>query len=474
MVEVPLPLLVPALIALAGVVVALLADSFERPAAALRVLIATLFAAGVSGLVLLPIAEVYAGSLFGDHGGFVSLGSLGYLLASCALIAGSRRLADHDQGVATGALMALGSVFAASLVAALDVTVLFVSLSGLGVVGYAVVAAADTPRAEGSAVRYFVQGTIASGLTVYALAVFLGLTGGDASYSADAGGGVASPPLLLAMAFMLSALGFKAGTFPFHSWVPDAYESAHPPVAAYLASVPKIAGVTALLVVARGAWFGGDVGETATVILGVVALGSLLFGGFGMLRQRNVARLLGYSAIAQVGYAVMGTAAGTSGASAVPLFIATYAIAACAAFVGLEAIDRVRPDWDGTLRGLSGLSRQAPWLSAAMAVVLLSLTGMPPLAGFWGKLLVLTASVDAGMEWLAVLGGMVAVVSFGGYGAVIRSMYFDTPTETDGKDRPERQGAAIVVLLLLAAALFALGVLPLASGLGPMVSLLGM
>ncbi len=473
MAEVPLPLLVPALIALAGVVVALLADSFERPAAALRVLIATLFASGVSGLVLLPNAEVVAGSLFGAHGGFVSLGSLGYLLASCALIAGSRRLADHDQGVATGALMALGSVFAASLVAALDVTVLFVSLSGLGVVGYALVAAAGTPRAEGSAVRYFVQGTVASGLTVYALAVLLGLTGGDASYSADAGGGVASPPLLLAMAFVLSALGFKAGVFPFHSWVPDAYESARPPVAAYLASVPKIAGVTALLVVARGAWFGGAASGSVTMIMGVVAVGSLLVGGLGMLRQHKVARLLGYSAIAQVGYAVLGTASGTPGGSAVPFFIGTYAMAACAAFVGLEAIDRVRPDWDGTLQGLSGLSRQAPWLSAAMVVVLLSLTGMPPLVGFWGKLLVLTASVEAGMEWLAVLGGMVAVVSFGGYGAIIRSMYFDT-SGTGGRDLSDDHGAAIAVLLVLAAALFALGALPLVSGLGPMVSLIGL
>jgi NADH-quinone oxidoreductase subunit N len=408
-------------------------------------------------------------------------------------------------------LVALGALFAHALLASLDIVVLFVSLAGLAIVGYSLVAGAGTREAEESAIRYFVQGAVATGLTVYGFALVLGL-GGSTSYL-EAGavlGGAAARPALLALGLVLSVFAFKLGAFPFHAWVPDAYDRADAASVAFLASAPKIAGVVALLVLVRGTLFESGVFAPASQLLSALAIGSLLFGSFGMLRQTRVARLLGYSAIAQMGYALLAIAAGDAGVRAASILVLTYAIGAAGAFIALEAVQRVRPAWDGSLDGLAGLSREAPVLSGALAAIMLSLTGIPLLAGFWGKLYVFIALVDGGMVWLAVGAGVAAVVSFGGYGSVIRAMYFgratasaDNPAPVEGVDSGgqfendsaeiapdrsataeatreadaapwqagERGGSPLAVTIVLALIIIGLGVAPIVLGLGPVFSL---
>lgn len=371
------------------------------------------------------------------------------------------------------ALMALGAVFAQALMASLDLVVFFVSLAGLAIVAYALIAGAGTRRAEESAIRYFVQGTVASGLTVYGLALLLGLGAGLTSYLMPLGQSGVTRPVLVAVGLMASVLAFKIGAFPFHSWVPDAYETADPPVAAFLGSVPKLAGVVALVVLARLTLFSDTSMVPTTEVLILLAIGSLLFGSFGMLGQRSIGRMLGYSAIAQVGYALMGLAGGATGVDAAVVHIALYAIGASAAFVAVEAVVRLRPQWDGSVEGLAGLSRQAPLLSACLVVVMLSLTGIPLFAGFWGKFLTLLAAVEGDLVWLAIVAGVAAVTSFGAYGSVIRWVYFHGEDDLGIVHDGVRSGVPGFVALVLAAVLVGLGIMPLILGMGQIYALFG-
>lgn len=473
---IPASLLVPGLVALAGVVVALLLDAGAKPRAAVTMLAASLVGAGATGLLMQVQSEPTASPTFVTYGGYGTLGSVGYLFAACALIAGFHRFVAPASGVAMASLIALGAAFSAALIATADLTVLVVSLAGLGVVAYALVYGSGTRRAESAAVRYFVQGAVASGLTVYGIALLLASSEGSGSLLAltfpDASWLRAGT---LATALLMAALAFKVGAFPFHSWVPDSYESAYPPVTAYLVSVPKIAGLVALVTVVRGALSAGIVPGSVSVPLQVLAAGSLVFGSVGMLRQRSVARMLGYSSIAQVGYALVALSTGDGGAGPVSIFAVTYAVAACAAFVGIEAIGHVIPGWDGDIRGLAGLSRRAPVHAACMVVVLLSLTGMPLLVGFWGKLAVFAAALNVGAVWLALLAGVATAVSFGGYGSVIRWMYFhaEEAEAVDGGDAVDGR-TTLGVLLFLTMVIVLGGIVPLVYGLAPMYALFGL
>lgn len=467
----PLALLAPAIAVLAGTVAALMLDAFDRRAASLIAVAVSLVTAGVLG-PMLDVVSPSESKLFFATGGTITLGALGYLLAAAAVASGSRTFMRRDRGAAMAALMALGAVFAQTLLASADLSVLFVSLVGLAVVAYALIAGSGTRPAEESAMRYFVQGTVASGLTVFGLALVLGLGRGVTGYAPGLSelGVEQLRPALLAMGLVISALGFKIGAFPFHSWVPDAYQHADAPVAAYLGAVPKLAGVVALVVLARGTLFGAVGGRALPAILVVMSVASLLFGAFGMLRQRSVARLLGYSAIAQIGYALLALAGGEGGADAAVIHVALYAVAACAAFVGIEAISRMRPGWDGTLDSLAGFSRQAPLASASLAVVLLSLTGIPLFGGFWGKLYTLTAALDGGLVWPTIVAAGAAVVSFGGYGSVLRHLFFEAKDASDDEYSEDAAaahaearegGIASAVLVMLAAVLLAAGLAPL-------------
>ncbi|HSK48614.1 MAG TPA: proton-conducting transporter membrane subunit, partial [Coriobacteriia bacterium] len=230
----------------------------------------------------------------------------------------------------------------------------------------------------------------------------------------------------------------------------------------------------ALAVIARGPLLAEVSNGAVSAVLLMMAVSSLLFGAFGMLRQRSVARILGYSAIAQIGYALLALAGGESGPNAAIIHLALYAVAGCAAFVGLEAVSRIRPDWDGSLEGLSGLSRQAPLVSASLAVVMLSLTGIPLFAGFWGKLITFVAAIEGDLQWPAIVAAVAAVVSFWGYGAVIKRLYFHPEEATDTPAESARGGAPAAVLVALAAVLIAGGMVPLVMGLDVLYRLFGL
>ena len=481
MTTVPAAVWLPIAAVLAGVVIGLVADALGRRRASVAIIACGLAIAGVL-CVLAPGGESPAGvgGLFVTGGGFSTLPALAYGLGAAAVAGGWRRLFNSVNGPGRAALVGLGALFSHMIVATPDLIVLFVSLGGAAVVSYGLVAGAGTRRAEEAAVRYVVQGAVATGLTVYGFGVLYALSGGVSAYTAIAPvlANAAREPALLALGLVLSVFAFKLGAFPFHSWVPDAYENADAPSVAFLASGPKVAGLTALTVLVNGTAFASEASSSVSVVLRVVAVASMAFGAFGMVRQRSVTRLLGYSAIAQIGYGLMGVSAGPSGVGATVVFAVTYAVGVAAAFLAVEAIHGVRPGWDGSIAGLAGLSRQSPLIAGMLAVSMLSLTGIPLLAGFWGKLLVFAAAVDGGQLWLAVIGGIAAVVSFAGYGGVINAAYFgpedteESPGQESESVRAERSAPGIPVAgAVLTMVVLILGLWPLLAGIAPLYAL---
>ncbi len=249
---------------------------------------------------------------------------------------------------------------------------------------------------------------------------FSGSTNFDAIASSLSGG--ASVGMVVGMVFLLSGLAFKISAAPFHMWTPDVYEGAPTPVTALFAIVPKVAGMTLLMNVTYSAF--GNIADQWVQILIALSVASMIVGATGAIMQQNIKRMMAYSSIAHMGYALAGLAAGTSeGASAVVIYMTTYVFMGAAAFGVIMTMRR-----EGTpvekISDLSGLSATHPLLAAAMMIVMFSMAGIPPLAGFFGKWYVFLAAVNAGLVPLAVIGVLTSVVGAFYYLRIIRLMYF--------------------------------------------------
>jgi NADH-quinone oxidoreductase subunit N len=456
--------LIPAgLAALAGVM-ALALDAWDiRGGAVITVVVGSL-AAGV--------VTVVAGPMPGDYRG--AIGAVVALLAACSLAGGWRRMTEAAHGGQTAALGAFTLAASLLAIAATDLLTLALALEVMALAAYALVALAGTDRAHEAATKYFVQGAVATGLLVLALGVSFARGGGSLAYDVVmVGGGDAFPRsvALLGLALLVCVFAFKAGAFPFHSWAPDAYETAEPPVAALLASAPKVAVIAAMVFLFLPPSASGELSGTAALqgVFALLALASIVFGNLGALRQRSLTRMLAYSGIAQVGYALVGIAAG-AGPSTL-LFAGLYGLGAAGAFLVAEAVHEGDPAWDGSIGGLAGLSRTRPVLSAALAALMLSLTGIPLLGGFVGKLAVFAGAAGS-LTWLVVAGVVGSVVSFGYYGSVIRAAYLSDAGEREAP-AAVRPGPAAVVGIGLAVAAVALGALPIVNGMRWLGVLLG-
>lgn len=445
----------PAAVALVGAVLGMIADMGGRVRFGLRVIgLGLLGAAALClGRALMPanaagsfVEQVFDVILVGS--GFSGYAFVIFFLGFLSVGTGLTSVREQSR-VGVAALVALGAVAGQILVGAFDLAVLFVSLEALALVGYALVASAGTDRSDEAAARYFVQGAVVTGLTVYGLAVVVGLGGGGTGYNAMLDGLVTVQPqaALLGVMLFVTTLAFKVGAFPFHSWAPDAYETAPPAAAAFMASGAKVAGLGAFVFLIGRAFSPDVLGQfdpalatslapLTTVVL-VLSAGSIVFGNFAALKQTSLTRMLGYSGIAQVGYALVAIGSAVPGTA---LFAATYGFGVAAAFLSVEALQSARPDWDGSIAGLAGFAKQHPMISLALTVSMLSLTGIPLTAGFWGKALVFLGAVDNGTLWIALVGVIGSVVSFGYYGRVIRSLYIDEPPT--GEPAPEEHDTA--------------------------------
>ena len=286
----------------------------------------------------------------------------------------------------------------------------------------------DNLRSTEAGLKYFVLGALASGLLLYGCSLVYGFSG-TLHFDALAAQWAGDRPLplgaLVGLVFVLSGLAFKMAAVPFHMWTPDVYEGAPSPVTAFMAGAPKVAALGLLLRVLVGP-FGAWVDQWQQVVV-VLALASMALGAFAAIGQINIKRLMAYSGIANVGFALVGVAAGTeAGVNAALVYMVLYLIMTLGTFACILQMRR-QGQYIETIAELSGLSRDRPGMALILAVCMFSLAGIPPLAGFLGKFYVFRAAVDAGLIWFAVAGVLLSVVGAYYYLRIVKVMYFDEP-----------------------------------------------
>jgi NADH-quinone oxidoreductase subunit N len=275
--------------------------------------------------------------------------------------------------------------------------------------------------------KYFVLGALSSGLLLYGCSLVYGFTG-TTSFSgivAALQGTERSVGLVFGLVFVLAGIAFKLSAVPFHMWTPDVYQGAPTPVTAFMASAPKVAAFAMMIRTVLDAF--PAVADDWRQIVIAVSVASMVLGAFAAIGQRNIKRLMAYSSIGHVGYALVGLAPGTAeGVTGVLVYLAIYVAMTLGTFACILAMRR-----DGAhveeIPELAGLSRTKPMLAFIFAMLLFSLAGIPPLAGFFAKFYVFLAAIQAGYYWLAVVGVVTSVVGAFYYLAIIKVMYFDEP-----------------------------------------------
>lgn len=462
----------PVLCAAAGGVFAMIADAFFSRKAAVWAAAVGLFAgAGVAVYAFREVESTRISLALIGAGAFSSAAIVILILSGLALLGGMRSLSEREPGGGIAALIAFGAAGSVLLATSLDLTMSLIALETIAVCSYALVASARTPESAEAAMKYAVQGAVATGLFLMGLAIYVGVLGGSGDIVAGSEGvRDAVLPATAATVLLLSVYAFKLGAVPFHSWAPDAFETAPPAASAFMASAPKFAATYGLLLVLAVAVepFRGGVLNPGVLLAGL-ALFSIVLGNLAALKQRSYTRMLGYSGIAQVGYALVGLAVGSAAFAPSVMLVAVYGLAVVGAFLTAEALVALRPDWDGTIAGMAGLGRERPVLALGTAVAMFSLTGIPLTAGFWGKLFVFGYAVSSGYAWLVAVALIGSVVSFGYYGAVLRSMYFDAPPSMVGEGEAPRITMAEFIIAITALGVLAGGIAPVftAQGITP-------
>lgn len=287
----------------------------------------------------------------------------------------------------------------------------------------------DSVLSSESGLKYFVLGALSSGLLLYGCSLVYGFTG-TVSFEGIASVLQAtdrSVGLIFGMVFVLAGVAFKLSAVPFHMWTPDVYQGAPTPVTAFFASAPKVAAFAMLIRVVQEAF--PAISTDWQQILIVISIASMALGAFAAIGQTNIKRLMAYSSIGHVGYAMVGLAAGTqAGIQGVMIYLAIYIVMTLGTFACILAMRRASGDVED-IAELAGLSRNKPMLAFMLTILLFSMAGIPPLAGFFAKFYVFLAAVDAGLYWLAVIGVVTSVVSAFYYLAIIAKMYFQEPAE---------------------------------------------
>jgi NADH-quinone oxidoreductase subunit N len=410
--------------------------------------------------VLVP--NYQSGRVMAFHGLFVSDAfsafskALIYLAATVSLIAASGWFSrDGDYRAEYPVLILLSAVGMGMMVSASDLLTLYVGLELQSLAAYVLASfqRRDNRSAE-AGLKYFVLGALASGILLYGISLLYGFTGstGFADIARAIAGqkahGAISHGTLFGLVFLLAGIAFKVSAVPFHMWTPDVYEGAPTPVTAFFASAPKVAAI-ALLTRVTFVALGPATFEWRQIVI-VVALASTVLGGVAAIGQPNIKRLLAYSSINNVGFALIGLAAGTrDGAASVLFYMAVYVVMTLGSFL---IVLRMR-DAEGrpveTIASLSGLSKTRPWLAAGMMAFMFSLAGVPPLLGFWPKFVVFNAATEANLAWLAAVGIATSVISAYYYLKIIKTMYFDESAPAFGPTRDFVQSALIALAALI-------------------------
>jgi len=331
------------------------------------------------------------------------------------------------------------------MVSANDLLSLYVGLETQSLALYVLAAfRRDHARSSEAGLKYFVLGALSSGLLLYGASLvygFAGTTSFDALAALFAAGQEPALGVVIGLVFVVAGIAFKVSAVPFHMWTPDVYEGAPTPVTAFFAAAPKIAAMALFIRVLVDPF--GELVDQWRQIVWFAAVGSMALGSFAAIGQSNIKRLMAYSSIGNIGYALIGLAAGTEiGLRGVIIYMAVYmfmTVGAFAVILCMKQNGRMVEEIDD----LRGLSRTHPLLALAMAVFMFSMAGIPPLAGFFSKLYVFLAAIEQGMVALAVIGVLTSVVGAYYYLRIVKLMYFDEPVEA--LDRPIGMGLTAVL-----------------------------
>ncbi len=418
------------------------------------VLVATAAWIGLQGA---GTARAFGGMFVDD--GFARFAKVTILLAAAAVLLMSegymarRDLLRFEYPL----LIVLAAVGMMVMVSAGDLIALYMGLELQSLSLYVVASLRrDSVKSTEAGLKYFVLGALSSGLLLYGASLVYGFAGTTLfSGIIEAAQGETPVGLLFGLAFISAGLAFKVSAAPFHMWTPDVYEGSPTPVTAFFATAPKVAAMGLFARVVHDA-FGGVVGDWQQ-ILAVLAVASMFLGAVAAIGQRNIKRLMAYSSIAHMGYALMGLAAGTAqGVESMLIYMAIYVTMNIGTFAFILSMEK-----DGApvveIDALSLYSKREPMKALAMLVLLFSLAGVPPLVGFFGKYAVLLAAVEAGLVWLAVLGVIASVIGAFYYLRIVYLMYF-------GADESELDAGGSGVLwgfLVASAAAMVLGVVNL-------------
>ncbi|MBI3565546.1 MAG: NADH-quinone oxidoreductase subunit N [Elusimicrobia bacterium] len=424
-----LALLTPELV-LAGLALALMLADMVLPRAKSRWLyhLAWLSSAGVLALVVASLGGPTArgtGTLWiaDSFGQFFKLTTL--LTATLCLLMGLDYRALPEKHAGTfAALMLFSTAGLMFLVAATDLLLVFVSLELVSISSFILTGfERGNPKSNEGSMKYFLFGAFSSAILVYGIALYYGATGGTKLVP---GAGAPTPMLILSLVLILLGFAFKASIAPMHFWVPDAYEGAPTPVTTFLSVAPKLATFAALMRLFGTVFPAAQYDLQA--LLGLLAVLTMTVGNFTAFFQDDAKRLLAYSSVAQAGYLLIGLAVGTArGTEGVLMYAFVYVAMNIGAFAVVQAVGQSEESY--SLDSFDGLARRSLGLSLAMTFCLLSLAGIPPLAGFMGKLYIFSSAVEAGRWWLAVAGVVNSVASAYFYFRLAHRMFFRAPKE---------------------------------------------
>ena len=398
-----------------------------------------------------------AGVLFGGQLAADAFGAFGkliiYLCSAVAIVMAHNWFErDFEHGAEYPVLILFSAVGMSVMVSATSLISFYVGLELTSLSSYVLASYRRTDdRSAEAGLKYFVLGALASGILLYGISLLYGFTGTtqfEGVAAAFAREGTQSIGLLFGLVFLLAGLAFKISAVPFHMWTPDVYEGAPTPVTAFFASAPKVAAVLLGVRVCLDAL--GPAIDAWRQIMTFAALASIFLGAIAAYGQANIKRLLAYSSINNVGFALIGlVAGGPQGASSVLFYMAVYVVMTLGAFLCVQRMRGEDGEYIETIDSLSGLSQTRPALAAGFAIFMFSLAGIPPMFGFWPKLMVFNAAVQEGLYALAVAGILGTVIGAYYYLRIVKVMYFDAPGEPYARGQSGLGGALIALAALI-------------------------
>ncbi len=391
---------------------------------------AVLTAPALSQAAMGKAASAWNGQFSGDA--FAAFGKLLIYIGAAVTLIVAPAFFEREKAMRAEfpLLVLLAAMGMGMMVSATDMLALYIGLELNSLAAYVMASflRSDERSAE-AGLKYFVLGSLASGILLYGISLTYGFTG-STSFAGIHGAlaGTLSTGAVFGVVFVLAGLAFKVSAAPFHMWTPDVYEGAPTPVTTFFATAPKVAALALLMRVSLFA-FGSQPGVWQQIVI-FVALLSIVIGALGAIGQDNIKRLLAYSSINNVGFMLIGLAcANQAGAAAMLVYLAIYVAMTVAGFVAVLMLR----DADGapveSITAMAGLSKTRPALAWAIAAVMFSLAGIPPLFGFWGKFVVFQAAVQAGLLTLAAIGIAASVIGAFYYLKVVKVMFFDEATD---------------------------------------------